>query len=458
MKQRHWGVWIALYGLLLTATPASMAQGSESTDPQVIDLDRAVELALEHNRQIRMAGYEVEAAESGYREALGAFFPQVSISGQYTRNVKKPVIFLGDGMSFPGGGGGGTIEVGSNNSYQAGLNASLPIYSRSILQARETASRSRELTQATARDTRNAVIADVKRAFHTILMSKELVKVTRQRVDNAREQVATVRAQSERGLATEYDLLAAEVQLESLQPELIQMEDDVTTSILQFKNLLGISDWGEITIEGELEPAQVYTFEQDRERLYQSMLTGNTQLRQLSRQIELAKSSTDLERASLFPTLSAFGNYQLLTEDDTYQFGNYDWVKTAAIGLSVQVPLFAGNSRKERITQAQIGVRQAEEQKLATQESLQTELATLTNRLSQIERRMRAADRAQQQAQRAYELSRLRFEQGVGTQLEVNDAELSFANSQLASLQAYFDYQLAMITLEQLQGEWGGTE
>ncbi|MEX1211321.1 MAG: TolC family protein [Balneolaceae bacterium] len=454
MNLQRTGHLVLLFSLL-AATPVAVAQG----ETEVIDLDRAVELALENNREIRISEYDLDTSESGYQEAIGAFFPEVSISGQYTRNVKKPVIFLGDGMNFPGGGGGsGSIEVGSNNSYQAGVNATLPIYSRQLTLARETAARSRDLSRVNLRDTRNSVIADVKRAFHTIMMSEELLRVTRQRVENAKKQLETAHSQHERGLATEYDLLVAEVQLENLKPELIQMEDDLKTSVLQFKNILGITDWGNIRIEGELEPTQVYTFSEDRDRLYESLKTGNTQLQLLNRQIQLAETSIDMERASLHPTLSAFGNYQLLTESDTYQFGDYDWVKTAAVGLSVQIPLFAGNSRRERITQAEIARRQVDEQKRAAEESLQTELATVTNRLEQISRRIKAADRAQIQSQRAYELSRLRFEQGVGTQLEINDAELSYANSQLNSLQAYFDYQLAMITLEQLQGELAGTK
>src|SRR5690554_7269589 len=93
-----------------------------------LSLEDAIEAALEENREIRIAKYGVEAAESGLREATGGFFPEVSLSGQYMRNVKKPVIFLGDGGGFPGmEGGPSRIEVGSNNSYQAGLSATVPV-------------------------------------------------------------------------------------------------------------------------------------------------------------------------------------------------------------------------------------------------------------------------------------------------------------------------------------------
>jgi len=433
-------VWIT--ALLFTA-PSFGQQQTLS-----LSLEDAVELALENNREIKISEFDVEAAESGLREATGGFLPEVSASGQYLRNVKRPVIFIGDG--FPGMEGG-AIEVGSNNSYQATLTATLPLYSRQLIKGREAASRSRDLSEVNYQSTRNEVAGAVMQTYHAILLSQEVLEFTGRRIENAEQQLENVKRLQSEGLATEYDVLVAEVQLENLYPEYIQAEDDVESYMLELKNLMGIVDEGEIELTGELDPNVDNSW--PHQQTAREMLASNYQLRLLESQLNLVQNSIELEQASLYPTLSIFGNYQYQTEANTFEFSNYDWINSAAIGLSLQVPIFSGNRNRERINQAEIDLKQLQEQRSQTEEALVTEFTRLTNRLGQIQRRIEATERALAQAERAYELSVMRFEQGLGTQIEINDSELAFASSQFNNLQALFDYQVALISLNQLQGQ-----
>ena len=438
--------------IICTIVVSYFALPAHGQSSRTIDLQEAVNIALENNRDIRISGYDVETAESIVKEITGGFFPEVSISSQYTRNVKKPVLFLGDGMSFPGAEGASSIEIGSNNSYMAGLNASVPLYSRQLLKSRKAATKGRELSKVDLQETKNRVTADVKNAFYTILLTQEVVRVTQIRIENAEKQLEDVQRLEAEGLATEYDVLVAEVELENLRPELIQAEDDLENAELRLKNIMGVVEEESISVSGELRPANVESIEHRTEQLLRNVYSNNYQLRLLDSQIDLSRTNIEIEEASLYPTISAFGNYQYQSEDDTFNFGDYDWVNTAAVGLSVQIPIFSGNSRRERISQAQIGARQAEEQRTAAEEALYTEFKSVTNRLEQIINRIEASERAIQQAQRAYQLSLMRFEQGLGTQLEINNSELAYATSQFNQLQAYYDYQLTMIALDQLQG------
>lgn len=432
--------------LLILAFIPVMVNAQEKVS---LSLEGAIEMALEHNREIRIAKYGVDAAESGVREVNGGFFPEVSLSAQYNRNVKKPVIFLGGG--FPGmEGGPSSIEVGSNNSYQAGLSASLPVFSRQLFKAREAALKSQELSETDLLLITNNVIANVKTAYYSVLLTEKVVDITQLRVRNAEEQFQNTERLFNEGLATEYDLLVAEVQLENLRPELIQAEDDVELTKLQLKQVMGMVDAGDIELTDELSPAAL--IEANREELLANTLNNNFQLQLLENRLNLMETNIELERSALYPTLAAFGNYNFQTEDDTFNFSEYDWVNSAAIGLSLQVPIFAGNSRRERVTQTEISLKQAEEEREMSREAIVTELRSASNRLEQIKKRLDATEQSLQQSERAYELSVLRFEEGLGTQVEINDSELAFATSRFNHLQAEYDYQVALTTLQQLQG------
>lgn len=444
IKLKTSGIVIVFIWILMPLTAHAQERVS-------LSMEDAIEAALEHNREIRIAKYGVEAAESGLRETTGGFFPEISISAQYNRNVKKPVIFLGDGGGFPGmEGGPSRIEVGSNNSYQAGLSATVPVFSRQLLKAREAALQNQELSESDLLLITNNVIANVRTAYHTVLLTEQVVEITSLRVSNAEEQLQNTRRLFNEGLATEYDLLVAEVQLENLRPELIQAEDDLELTKLQLKQVIGIVDKGEVILTDSLSPAMLA--DTNQHELIENTLNNNFQLQLLDQRLDLLETNTELERSALYPTLAAFGNYNYMTEDDTFAFSDYDWVNTASIGLSLQIPIFSGNSKRERVTQAQISLKQAAEERELSRESIITELRSVASRLEQIKKRLHATEQSLQQSERAYELSVLRFEEGLGTQMEINNSELAFATSRFNHLQAEYDYQVTLTTLEQLQG------
>lgn len=441
---------IVFFLFSLFALPSVFAQPVQN-----ITLDSAIRIALENNREIRISEYDVNAAQSAVSEARGGFLPQINASGQYTRNIKKPVIFLPSNGGFPGGNGNGggsnTIEVGYNNSYNLGINLNLPLYSRQLIKSYEAARQNERISETSLEQTENAVTGQTKRAFFTVLMSQELTDFTRQRIRNAREQLEDAKRQMQQGVISEYDVLVAEVQLENLRPELIQTENDLELSKLELKRILGIVDQDSIQVTGDLTPGRPKSIPPGPNP--GNFLASNYQLQLLNQQRELMETNIDIQQAVLFPTLSAFGDYQTQSQDDTFDFSGYQWVNTASVGLNLQIPLFAGNTNRERITQSRIELRQAEEELQITEESLLTEYRSITSQIRQIIRRIEATERAVEQAERAYNIARSRFNQGLGTQMEINESELAYAQSQLNYLQAIYDYRITRTNLEELQGE-----
>src|SRR5690625_8046308 len=103
---------------------------------------------------------------------------------------------------------------------------------------------------------------------------------------------------------------------------------------------------GPVHLADDLSPVTLYAAGQ--EEMLNTTLRNNLQLQLLENRLSILKTNTELERSALYPTLSAFGNYSYQTEDDTFKFSEYDWVNSAAIGLSIQLPIFSEIARAER--------------------------------------------------------------------------------------------------------------
>ncbi len=84
-------------------------------------------------------------------------------------------------------------------------------------------------------------------------------------------------------------------------------------------------------------------------------------LKKLSLQKQIADKNIMLQRWGHYPSLIAFGNYQIQTQAEDYNFNAYRWVKSAAVGLSLSVPIFSGFGVKSKVEQAEIQSKQLDE-------------------------------------------------------------------------------------------------
>lgn len=200
-----------------------------------LDLERAIQIALEKNTAVNVAKLEVDKSEEKLREARSGLFPNIDASGQYQRYIEKPVIFLPPGSPF-----GDVLEIGSNNSYLGTISASIPIFSLGLYDGIGIASKSVELNSVNFRFTEISTIGDVKKAFYSVLLAREFEDVIKQSLQNALQQFENVKRMNKQGAASDYDLLRAEVQVENLRPQVIQAENNYEISKENLKVLIGL--------------------------------------------------------------------------------------------------------------------------------------------------------------------------------------------------------------------------
>src|SRR5690554_2181136 len=150
-KGEAFGFSALLAFLLLMALPTH-AQQEPILD---VTLEELLNSGLEGNADIVQAYLDLQKAEAEQKAVAGGFLPQVSLSGQYDRNIKRPVFFFpADGGGFPGTGGGGSasegtvIEVGFDNSFQTSAQAELPIYNRELIENNRLAKTSIKISQS----------------------------------------------------------------------------------------------------------------------------------------------------------------------------------------------------------------------------------------------------------------------------------------------------------------------
>jgi outer membrane protein len=416
----------------------------------VLTLEDAIKIALENSNQVKLSQLEILKSDEKLVEARSALIPRISASGSYSRYLKKPVLFLPPDSPF-GRMTGGVIEIGFDNSYLGAISLQMPLFSWNLYAGIRSALKGKSLAEQAYKSVTLKTIADVKKAFYGALLARENYKITKIRVDLAEDNLKNVENLYRQGIASEYDYISAQVQYQNLLPLLIQAENNLELAKNALKLVLGIDVKEDIEIEGEMKVDSLIGV--DYTSSLKDLYEKNPDLKQAELQVELSREIVSLEVSGHLPSLFLTGNLQYQAQANDFNFNQYRWIRTTFIGLQIQIPIFNGFGTQARVDQAQASFQQAIERLNFTKQALENELKNTIYRIEQSGRRIESQKRAVELAELGYKIARKRFESGVGTQLEVSNAEVNLAQARLNYSQAIYDYLIAMSELEKLTGK-----
>ncbi|MEK6570120.1 MAG: TolC family protein, partial [Bacteroidota bacterium] len=422
----------------------------KKTQPLVLTLAQAISIALEQNRDVLIADQDRYKADAQISEARSGAFPQINLSGQYARNIQKPVLFLPPDNPFLKSGSSVKFEMGSNNAYSMGLQISQTLYSKKLGTAIDIAEDFHAYSEKSYEGTALDVVLNVKKAFYGVLLVQRLVEVNRQGLEVARVNYENVKSLYKHGAAAEYDFLRAEVQVASTEPLLIQAENNLELSKNALKNLLAIDLAQEILVKDEFVFSEISA--ETMQQASKLAPTNNPTILQLALQESILEKNISIERAEFFPTLALFGSYQFQTQDNTFRVGNYNWAKTFIVGLQVSYPLFNGFRTSARTDQASIDTRKIQYVRLKAEEGLKIQILQAQLKMEEARKRIAAQEKSISQAEKALKIGQTRYKSGVGTQLELLDTQAALTRTQTNYAQAVYDYLIARAEWERAVG------
>ena len=429
----------------LTVLALGLAAGAWRVSGQMrLTLPQALELALSENPTVRVAEMEVERYDYVKRQTWGSLLPQLTASGNYTRSIIKSE--MRGGLSF-----------GADNTFALQGDLTLPLFAPSVYRTLKMNDTQRAAAVESARASRIDLVAEVRKAFYNILLAEQSLAVLRESEATVQRTVDDTRVQYEHGLASEYDLLTAQVQLSNLRPTILQTENSIKLAKLMLKMYLSSPEEVEIEVEGELDAMR------DEVLAGTDGLTSdvsqNSSLRSLELQEELLRRSLRAANAGRLPTLAAFGTASWTGNDmePFLGFGDgddsrYFWTHPISVGIQLSVPIFAGLTRMNKSRELKNQISQTTLQRMYARQQLDVQVRSALNDLLTARETMFAQELTVEQARKAYRISDTRYRAGTGTILELNSAQLAQTQAQLNFSQAIYDYLAAKAEYDRIVG------
>ena len=439
-------------------------------------LEAAVASALRRNRTLRVEELELERAQDQVNEAYGSLMPDVDATVTYQRNLVIPESFLPAQIFDPSAPPGQLIPVqfGADNQWFAGLSVNQPLFDASIFVGVGAAGRFKRLQDEVVRGRAQEVATSVRRAYYLVLATRELLRLTENSLSRIQQTLDETRALQRAGLASTYDVLRLEVQVANIEPNLRREQNAIAEAERGLSIQMGLDGSRKIGARGalyEIDLSGENEFENQAlldfagvpdaaARSYESLhalaLANRSDLRQARLSRDLEETRASFEKTRLLPTLSAFFNYNILSQqNDPVNFfgdGALEQTNTSAIGLVVEIPLFDGFKKVYRAEQAKVEVRKAETRLADLEERAKDQIRTAHANLVEARARAEAQRSAVSEARRGFEIVSAEYLAGTASRLDVSDGEFALSQSELNYSQAVFDYLVAQAELDLVVG------
>jgi outer membrane protein TolC len=423
--------WTALAGLILACSLAAKA-----SEPWT--LESALEYALAHNPDARIAQERIAGARAGLDQTNAAFWPKLQLQASYTR-TDNPMLVFGD--------------ILNQKAYKSSLNfndvpdmddlnvrgvVTLPLYAGGRNKAaREAAKASSEAARHTSEATRDELAFEVVSGFQTSLKTRQFIRAAEAAVNSFENTLVVARKRLDGGTLLKSDVLDLEVHLAQAREDLVRARNANTLAERALRNLLGIED-GEFTLADNVPNSSAPKGSDFC--LRPELAAAAERERAAQAQVRVAKSGYQ-------PRVNAFGGLE----------HDYGWVtggngNSYTAGVMIQWDLWDGflTRGKAREAKADLAVAREEQRKLRLALRLEVERAELN--LDAANERLGVSEKSIQQAEESARLSRSRFEQGLALTTQLIDAETALVTARVRRAEAEADQRIAIAALRKALG------
>ena len=426
---------------MMMAALALCALGATAQETLKLTLDKAIEIALSDNPTIEVAEQTVLLKRISDKETVMGLLPEASLSGAYTRTIKKQTMVMM----------GQKIEIGIPNQYQGGLSVSLPVFAPTLYKSMKLTKTDVALAVEQARASKQDLVNQVTKAFYQMLLAQDSYAVLEKSYAQSEANFNIVKAKFEQGKVSEYDKISAEVQMRNLQPSVISARNAVELSRLQLVVLMNIEPEINIVLDGNLADYE--------ESVFAGVLTAddnslqnNTSLQQMDMNTRMLQQTLSLNKQNFMPMVALQFNYMYTCMTDNFKFKDYEWNPYSNVSLSVSVPLFKySNFSAMKKTNLQISQMMQNRDYTARQLAMQQQ--SYLNSMSASAEQVSSNKEAITQAQKGRDIAEKLYEVGRGTVLELNSAEVALTQARLTYAQSIYDYLTAKADLDKLQGK-----
>ena len=417
-------------------------------------LQRLIQLAVENNRDLRVAVLNVQAAQAQYRIQRADLFPTVAASAvEQVEKYPKGVLASSGGGASSGGAAGGATNVGSGSTFrffQVGVGFTsyeLDVFGK-IRSLNHAALERYFGTEETRRSSQLTLVAEVASAYLAVEADEAILKVTRETLDSQSASYNLIKRSLDAGTTTALALRQAATTVDTARANLAQYTRQSAQDRNALMLLIGAPLPGDIQFSADID-AQKMSGDLPV-GLPSDVLQRRPDVLAAERQLIAANANIGAARAAFFPSISLTGDFGTAsgTLSGLFKPGSTAW----SFSPQISVPIFAGGANVANLdlsnVEKNVSIAQYEKAIQSAFREVDDALAARATLDDQLAAQRSLLDDASE----TYKLAEARFRSGVDSFLPVLDAQRSLYSAQLAVVSLQLQRLQNMATLYKALG------
>lgn len=433
---------------------ALWSQRARAQEPMPLSLEEATNYALKHNAAIKNARLDVAIQKAKNAEVTGLALPQVNAKDEFTSYPNQLQSFVP--AEIIGGPAGTYVAVPFTPKFSntASATASQIVFDGTVLvalQAKKTLVKLSELgAQSTAQDVRYTV----HRSYYALIVSRKSFEIVSSSLQVIRKMANEQAILRKEGFVEKIDIDRTNVQLTNLETDSISIGNMLTVGEQSLKYAMGMDINTPIVLTDNNLDAQISAAAGDL--LAEADYDKRVEYNLLRTQLRLNEYDLKRYRYKGLPSLNAFatGAYTYSANKFTEVASPSNYLFYSVVGATLNVPIFSGFQRANQVKQARYNVEKTlnsiDNIKLAIDFQTQQSRSNLRNAIL----KMQNQERNLELAKSVVDIANKKYKAGVGSSLEVNDAQSSLLQTQNNYFQSMLDVINAQADLQKALGEF----
>lgn len=447
--------------LILVLSPVFLwAQTTQEIDTsQPMTLQECINYAYQHSATVKNAALEQQVAKRDVNVTKTQGFPQINASAGYTNNFKLQTTVIEPG-SFPGAvddpnGGASDEEIefqfGIAHQLLAGATLDQLIFDGSYFVGLKAAKVYTDLVQKSFDQSRIATAEQVTKAYYTALINQDRQALLISNYNRLDTLLRETQLMFENGFAEEIDIDRIRVQFNNAQTDKNKNDRLTEVSYLLLKFQMGMPIEQEITLADKISDiAFDFAIEEEDDFTYAS----RTEYQQILINQELTRLDMQNNRVQYLPKLMANATYGYATGasnfsglanlDDRFLFGNW--------GINLNIPIFDGLRKHNLIQKSKLQLQQLENRADLLENQIDLEIVQARVNLQNSAQTLEVQQENLTLARKVFEVTKLKYQEGVGSNLEVTEAQNALQQAETNYYSALYDALIAQVDLKRALG------
>ena len=417
-------------------------------------LEKAVEYGIERNNQLDIDKLEIEDADAQILEYWARGIPKLNGSVQYQHFVDIPVSLVP--AQFFGGMPGEFAEVqfGTNNRLEGALELSALLFDGGFFVGLKAQRLYKELRKRELVQSETEVRYSVTKAFLNVLVAQENVGILERNIENLEANLSDAEANLEAGFIEKLDVDRIRLSLSTLQARQQSVEGNALIAANLLKFQMGYPIEEEIEVEGDLNSIFSSALVEEVEVEEPVNYNERMEYQIANKGLELSQVDISRLRAGYLPTLTGFASAsRTLQRNDLFDDSEAGWLPATIVGVNMSFSLFDGFDRRAKIQRAKITQEKTIKEINQLERSIEMEVRNARINYNNAQTQSVNAQMNLDLAEEIYETTQIKFDEGVGSSVELRQAESDFYTAQSNHINAVYDLLDAYTELQKALGK-----